>query len=55
MPIADKANTENMVDTQIVPKENLEDEKDLDFIAASYLAVVEEDEEEDSIWEMYIE
>lgn len=28
---------------------------DLDFLAGSYLAVVEEDEDEDAIWESYID
>ncbi len=43
-----------MIDTQTDPDENPEDEKDLDFTAASYLVAIEEDEEEDAIWEMYI-
>jgi len=34
--------------------EDTDDQERLDFLAASYLAAIEDDEEEDAIWEKYI-
>jgi len=34
--------------------EDTDDQERLDFLAASYLAAIEHDEEEDAIWEKYI-
>ena len=34
--------------------EDKDDEDRLDFLAATYLAAIEDDEEEDAIWEKYI-
>ena len=34
--------------------ENTDDRERLDFLAATYLAAIEDDEEEDAIWEKYI-
>jgi hypothetical protein len=34
--------------------EDRDEEERLDFLAASYLAAIEDDEEEDAIWEKYI-
>lgn len=33
---------------------NKDEEDRLDFLAATYLAAIEDDEEEDAIWEKYI-
>jgi len=34
--------------------EDKDDQERLDFLAATYLAAIEDDEEEDAIWEKYI-
>jgi len=34
--------------------EDRDEEERLDFLAATYLAAIEDDEEEDAIWEKYI-
>lgn len=34
--------------------EDKDEEERLDFLAATYLAAIEDDEEEDAIWEKYI-
>ena len=34
--------------------EDTDDRERLDFLAATYLAAIEDDEEEDAIWEKYI-
>ena len=33
---------------------DIDEEERLDFLAATYLAAIEDDEEEDAIWEKYI-
>ncbi len=35
-------------------REDTDEEERLDFLAASYLAAIEDDEEEDAVWEKYI-
>lgn len=34
--------------------EDTDDQERLDFLSATYLAAIEDDEEEDAIWEKYI-
>ena len=34
--------------------EDTDDQERLDFLSAAYLAAIEDDEEEDAIWEKYI-
>ena len=34
--------------------EDKDEEERLDFLAATYLAAIEDDEEEDAVWEKYI-